>query len=248
MSEMKIAIILPVYNAGHLVESAINSVINQSYNNWILYIRDDCSTDNTLDIISRYASENIIIQCNSRNSGAAATRNSILETVNQEVIAFIDADDVWEVNKLELQNNRILLGEKLIVSHYFYKNGNDRKIVSFHSKNLNIDDFLKKRFRVCFSSLLYRKMNGSECLRFIDRGHEDYYFIYQLMKCLGNIDIIAEPLVTYNVVGDSLSSDKGKATRWHYNILKIIFPHNPLKRINYFFYYIFNALLFRVKK
>jgi len=98
-----ISVIIPAYNREKTIVRSINSVINQTYKNIEIIIVDDCSTDNTFQIASSFQDYRIRVIRLERNSGAQTARNKGIEIANGKWIAFLDSDDVWEPNKLELQ-------------------------------------------------------------------------------------------------------------------------------------------------
>ena len=99
-----ISIIMPSYNTGRFIKDTVESVLKQSYSNWELIIVDDCSTDDTDDVIKPYLTdERIRYIKNAVNSGAAISRNLALKEAKGRWIAFLDSDDLWEVQKLEKQ-------------------------------------------------------------------------------------------------------------------------------------------------
>lgn len=98
-----VSIIMPSYNTAKYISESIDSVIEQTYKNWELIIVDDCSTDNTDEVVAQYADPRIIYLKNEKNSGAAVSRNKALRAAKGEWIAFLDSDDLWEPTKLEKQ-------------------------------------------------------------------------------------------------------------------------------------------------
>lgn len=98
-----VSIIMPSWNTGKFIIETIQSVINQTYTNWELLIVDDCSTDNTEEIIASFKDDRIKYFRNKKNSGAALTRNRALREARGEWIAFLDSDDLWMSEKLEKQ-------------------------------------------------------------------------------------------------------------------------------------------------
>ena len=78
MEEELVSIIMPSYNTGKFIKETINSVISQTYSNWELIIVDDCSTDNTDEILKNINDDRIIYLKNEKNSGAAVSRNKAL--------------------------------------------------------------------------------------------------------------------------------------------------------------------------
>lgn len=100
-----VSIITPSYNCAKFVEETIQSILSQTYTNWELLFQDDCSTDNTKEIVAKYAEKDsrIKYECNACNSGAAITRNNALRRAKGKWIAFLDSDDIWLPGKLEKQ-------------------------------------------------------------------------------------------------------------------------------------------------
>ena len=102
MNEL-VSIIMPSYNTAKFISKTIESVLEQTYKNWELLIVDDCSTDNTDEIVSKYDDDRIIYLKNKKNSGAAVSRNKALKNAKGKWIAFLDSDDLWLPEKLERQ-------------------------------------------------------------------------------------------------------------------------------------------------
>lgn len=102
MSEL-VSIIMPSYNASKYIVASIKSIQAQTYTNWELIIVDDCSTDNTVEIINGFKEQRIRLFMNDKNSGAAISRNKALREAKGRWIAFLDSDDVWLSDKLEKQ-------------------------------------------------------------------------------------------------------------------------------------------------
>ena len=98
-----VSIIMPSYNAEKYIKSAIHSILRQTYASWELIIVDDCSRDNTVDIIRNFDDSRIRLFKNKKNSGAAISRNKALREAKGKYIAFLDSDDIWAPTKLEEQ-------------------------------------------------------------------------------------------------------------------------------------------------
>ena len=84
MKEDLVSIIMPSYNTGKFIKETINSVLNQTYNNWELIIVDDCSTDDTEEIVNAIKDNRIKFLKNSTNSGAAISRNKAIKEAKVE--------------------------------------------------------------------------------------------------------------------------------------------------------------------
>lgn len=125
-----ISVIMPVYNRGQTVRSAIESVLRQSYQNFELVIIDDASTDSTSVIVNSIQDERIkYVRLKSR-AGASAARNVGIRIAQANWIAFQDSDDIWEPQKLEKQVRCLneYQGEYLpIIYTSFYRYRNNRR-------------------------------------------------------------------------------------------------------------------------
>ncbi|GAA0839865.1 hypothetical protein GCM10009113_04020 [Marinobacter szutsaonensis] len=110
-----ISVIMPCYNYGRFLHDSITSVINQSYKNWELIIVDDGSEDDSLEIAKSFTDSRIKV-FTQPNKGVSAARNLGLQHAEGEFIAFIDADDLWEIKKLELQHQSLLLDRECSIS------------------------------------------------------------------------------------------------------------------------------------
>lgn len=101
-----VSIIMPSYNTASFIAESIKSVLDQSYKDWELIIVDDCSPDNTDQVVAPYLSEDRIKYLkNEKNSGAAVSRNRALREAKGKWIAFLDSDDLWMPDKLKNQVN-----------------------------------------------------------------------------------------------------------------------------------------------
>ena len=100
-----VSIVMPSYNCGKYVRNSIESVRAQTYQNWELLIVDDCSKDETVEVVKEVMSYDprIRLYQNENHDGAAVSRNRALKNAKGRWIAFLDSDDLWEPTKLEKQ-------------------------------------------------------------------------------------------------------------------------------------------------
>jgi len=101
-----ISVIIPAYNSAKTISESIDSVLKQAYDNTEILVIDDGSTDNTEEVIASYG--NRIIYVKQANSGPSAARNRGINESFGDLIAFLDADDVWVPNKLSKQVQRFI--------------------------------------------------------------------------------------------------------------------------------------------
>ena len=98
-----VSIIMPSYNTASYIKQTIQSVLDQTYTNWELIIVDDCSTENTKEVVDTRKDCRIHYFKNEKNSGAAISRNKALREAKGQWIAYLDSDDLWMPEKLEKQ-------------------------------------------------------------------------------------------------------------------------------------------------
>ena len=110
-----ISVVIPNYNYGRYLSQAIDSVLAQSYSNMEIVVVDDGSTDNSEEVLRSY--EDRVRWFRQENEGVSTARNFGVEKSHGALIAFLDADDVWLPNKLELQAERIIADESLGLVH-----------------------------------------------------------------------------------------------------------------------------------
>jgi len=102
----KVSVIVPCYNSSNFIKRTINSVLFQTFKDWELILVDDCSIDNTVEIIEEYVKRDPRIKLfkTEKNSGGPAhPKNVGLKEAKGEYIAFLDHDDEWLPEKLEKQ-------------------------------------------------------------------------------------------------------------------------------------------------
>lgn len=98
-----VSVIIPTYNRGKVITRSIDSVLNQTYKDLELIIVDDCSTDNTQEIVRQIDDPRVTYICLEENQGACVARNVGIAKARGEVIAFQDSDDEWHCDKLAVQ-------------------------------------------------------------------------------------------------------------------------------------------------
>lgn len=105
MKEGLVSIITPTYNCGKFIAETMDTVLAQTYTAWEMIIVDDCSTDNTREVVEGYMANDprIKYHCLEQNSGAAVARTAAMALAEGEYMAFLDSDDLWMPDKLERQ-------------------------------------------------------------------------------------------------------------------------------------------------
>ena len=109
MGKDLISIVVPVYNAERFIEETIKTVLNQTYEKWELILVDDCSKDNSKQIIEKFMQNDSRIKyyCQEKNGGPALARHKGIDLSTGNYICFLDADDLWDKDKLRKQTDFI---------------------------------------------------------------------------------------------------------------------------------------------
>ena len=116
----KVSIIMPAYNSAETISEAVLSILSQTFTHWELLIINDGSSDNTLEIANGFTDERISVLSHD-NCGVAKTRNCGIKAATGELIAFLDADDLWLPEKLQAQVTCFAAGnENLGLVHHNY--------------------------------------------------------------------------------------------------------------------------------
>lgn len=103
MKKPKISVIVTCYNYGKYLEKALMSILNQTYNNYEIIIVNDGSTDDTNEIVAKFLNMKNILYISQSNKGQAIATNIGIKSSSGDLIAFLDADDMWDKTKLEKQ-------------------------------------------------------------------------------------------------------------------------------------------------
>src|SRR5690349_19725606 len=142
-----VTVIIPFINEERFLSEAIESVINQTYDNWELMLIDDGSSDKSSHIAISYANKMprkifYTDHDNHINKGVSASRNLGIDKSSGSLIAFLDADDVWLNKKLQLQvdlmNQNPDVGMLCEASEYWYYNNSDKENKN-NIKQLGVD-------------------------------------------------------------------------------------------------------------
>ena len=234
-----VSVIMPSFNTEKYINDSIDSVLGQTYNNFELIIVDDCSSDNSVDIIKKYDDPRIKLIVNKRNKGAAFSRNRALIESKGEWIAFLDSDDIWEPKKLEEQI-RFMLDLECWFSYTDYREFKDNvnncsAIVSGPDRISKIDMY-KYCWPGCLTVMYNAKKIGIVQVSLISKNND-----YAMWLCLvkySNCLRVKEILANYRKSRKgSISSD---------NIIKLIKSHYTLYRQSEglgVFYSIFHCMI-----
>ena len=223
-NEPFVDVILPNYNKADFLEEAINSVINQTYKNWYLYIIDNHFNDDSLKKIEKFSHmNNIKIISFKKNKGPAFSRNYGMRISQSKYISFLDSDDGWTKDKLKKQLSFMEKNNlNFTYTDYtpFFEENGIKKI----KKKTNIKDkftfntFIKNTSINTTTMIISRSILGTN--RFKKVYLEDYLFKCKLFKNNNTAIKLGENLAFYRILKKSRSSQRFKNIFWVWNINK----------------------------
>ena len=231
MNEL-VSIIMPSYNTGRFIKETIESVLAQTYPNWELLIVDDCSTDDTDEVVGVYLSdERIRYFKNETNSGAAVSRNRALREAKGKWIAFLDSDDLWTPEKLQKQISFMKENDY----HFSYTNYVEIDEESKpNGKKVTGPKRITKRgmYRYCWPGCL-TVMYDAETVGLIQiadiKKNNDYAMWLKVCR-KATCYLLDETLAKYRKRSGSISNHSYKALiKWHYKLFREAEKNNSVK-------------------
>lgn len=221
-----ITVIIPTYKRAHALPKAINSVKQQSYLEWEIVIVDDNSPDSearkqTAAAIAQFEDKRIRYICHDANKGACQARNTGLDAASGEYVAFLDDDDIWQPNKLELQVVALETENADICysDMYLEYQGRKKYFTCLEQDNL-YTSLLNQGFGICTSALLVSTIAIRDIGGFDNTlpSMQDYDLLLRLSNKYNAVRI-AEPLITYQLADDGISCNPVNKANGHRAII-----------------------------
>lgn len=242
-----VSIITPVFNCEKYIEETYLSIKEQTYPNWEWICVDDQSEDQSFNLLQKLAQhdQRITLIQNSVNSGAAITRNKALDLASGSYYAFLDADDLWEKNKLEAQIN-FMEDQTLDFSYHDYTliDQNNNKLKDYTPPNFVTASSILKYNPFATSSIMLTSSIAKD-VRFKEhlRRRQDYIYWFEALKKISAAKKLPLKLSYYKVdSSSSLSANKKTMALIQWRLLKEEFQLNFFIRTYYFFCYALNGI------
>ena len=238
-----VSVVMPVHNAESFLKQAIDSVLNQTYQNIELIMVDDCSKDASLRIMSEYAEQDSRVQVirSDRNRGVACARNIGIQAAKGDYVAFLDSDDVWLPEKLEKQL-RLLRDQNAEISYCSvdFVDEKNQKLKSFLvPKTTDYNEMLYRCVFICSTVVVEAKLLKAHPFnpKFY---HEDLLLWIELLalkvKAVGETSVQAQ----YRIIQGSRSNNKLNAAKNRWKIyreaLGMNFFHSSIAFVRYAFW------------
>lgn len=231
-----VSIIMPCYNGSRFIGESIESVLSQTYKEWELLIIDDGSKDNSVEVINQYvAKDDRIKLIQQANAGSAAARNHGIRESQGQYVALLDSDDLWYPEFLEKQIKFMHDHSVSVVCASYQRIDEQSNVImkpvkaryKITAKAMEAVDYVG-----CLTGLYDQSKHGK---LFLDESLnsllDDYLFWYQAIKfdgvAYGNPEILAQ----YRLTGNSLTSNKKKLIKKHYQFYRNKLDLNPIQSV-----------------
>ena len=224
MNEELVSIIMPTYNCAKFIGETIKSVIAQTYSNFEIIIVDDCSKDNTKDVVNSFDDERIKYHRLEKNSGAAVARTTAMNMAKGKYMAFLDSDDLWMENKLERQL-KFMKDNNYNITCTAYEQVNE------DGESLN--KVIKTKKKVDYNRILLDCPVGNSTVMYnvealgkfevpnIRKRNDDALWL-QMLKKEKYIYGMDEVLAKYRIRSNSISSNKLSLIKYHWQLYRDI--------------------------
>lgn len=213
-----ITICMPTYNHEAYLEESIDSILNQDYKNIQIIISDDCSTDNSREILLAYQKkypQKIYVQIHPANLGAVENVQSIYPLIKGEFVCWFSGDDIFLPNKLSKQIACMLENNQCVLSYHdvmvanssgrlLYNYNDDAYGIKVHSNNIT-QNLLSNRCFICGNSIMINRKLAQGISHNRNIGICNDWLLTIELSLIGNFIYIPEALTTYRRHEQSLS-------------------------------------------
>lgn len=224
--EELVSIITPTYNCGKFIGETIESVLKQSYQNWEMVIVDDCSKDNTKEVVEKYIEKDKRIKYHllDTNSGAAVARTKAMELAQGKYMAFLDSDDLWSIDKLERQIGFMKKNNYNITCTQYEQIDEQGKL---------LNKIIPVKVRTDYNGILLTCPVGNSTVIYnveklgkfavpnIRKRNDDALWL-QMLKKEKYIYGMNDTLMQYRIRSNSISSNKLSLVKYHWQLYREI--------------------------
>ncbi|WP_179349439.1 glycosyltransferase family 2 protein [Winogradskyella pacifica] len=246
-----VSIITPMYNNANVIEKTINSVINQTYAHWELLLVDDASSDQIKAVIKPFTESDSRIKLftHKDNKGAAEARNLGTEMATGNYIAFLDADDLWAANKLQLQVAQLQNNSTDVSfgSYEWIDEDNQPLNKKVHAlPQLEFGKLLKANYVGNLTGMYNSEKLGKIYTKDLKKRQDWLLWLEALKRSDKPAIGIQETIAYYRITEGSLSSNKTNLIKHNFNVYRKGLGFSNVKSLVYLIQFLFEHLF--VKK
>lgn len=244
-----VSVVMPAHNSEMYIEQAIQSVQKQTFKNWELLIVDGLSKDQTRQIVYEYAKRDPRVHLIENNCAddcsAAGNRYRAIQCARGKWIAFLDSDDVWLPEKLQIQLTAAQQNaEKFLftASSFIDKNGRDKQFILHVPVHIAYPEILKQDIISCSSVLIEKNLLEGCFLEKNNQVSEDFSAWIRILCRTGihamGIDL---PLLKYRLTRKSLSANKFQSAVRTFRTYRYM-GLSYLQSVYYWCFYVFRSI------
>ncbi len=209
-----VSIILNCYNGEKYLKHSLSSIKNQTYKNWELIFWDNRSTDNSKEILKSSKIKKLRYFLSKKHTTLYSARNLAIKKARGDYIAFIDSDDMWEKDKLEIQlKNFKDKNTAVVYGNSFLKNEINKKIKKFINYTVNsgyvYEDLIKNYNVGILTAMIKTSLLKKSKIKFNNKYNiiGDFDFFLRISK-IYKFKYLPKPIATYRIHENNLSSSK----------------------------------------
>ena len=246
----KVSIITPCFNSAEYISDCIDSVVNQTYQNWEMIIIDDNSSDQSVKLIKKKKSTEGRIKLIEleENIGSAMARNEAIKAAKGRFIAFLDSDDKWYSNKLSIQID-YMKTNKIFFSFTSYdiinNNGNPTNNVISVPEKITYNQYLKNTIIGCLTVIIDTKNISIPLMKDIRTSHDMILWL-DILKNERYAFGLNKVLASYRLSSNSNTKNKLFAAIDVWRVYRNYERLNIINSLYNFIHYSFNAIKKRI--
>ncbi len=234
-----VSIITPSYNSAPFIAETINSILNQTYSNWELLITDDCSTDNTIEIVKQYIEKDSRVKLFQldKNQGAGICRNNSIKEAKGKYIAFCDSDDLWMPQKLEKQL-AFMEQKDCTLSYSSYMTCDEESNITgivVCNKEISYKDIKHDDGIGCLTAIYDCEKTGKIYMPDL-RKRQDWGLWLKILKLCRISYGMKEPLAIYRIRKSSISRNKLSLVKYNIKVYREVLNFPTIKAYLYFLF------------
>ena len=242
-----VSIITPSYNSAKYIAETIKSVQNQTYSNWEMIIVDDCSSDNTEELIKeiQLTDSRIHFFKLDQNSGSGIARNKGIEYASGNYMTFIDSDDIWFSDFIKNSIEAIQTSKTpFVFSSYRRSNDNLEFVYSdfIVPQKVTYKDILKSNSISCLTAFLDIKILGKKYMPKI-RKRQDMGLWLQYLKEIPYAYGIQDPQAIYRIRENSLSRNKSNLLKYQWEFYRDVEKLNIFQSLYYMLHWMYRGFI-----
>lgn len=231
----EVSIITPCYNSANFIQETLSSVVKQTFTDWEWIITDDCSQDNTVEILKSIDDSRIKIFSTEKNGGAGKARNISLKNAKGRYITFLDADDIWENNFLA-EMLTFMKTENIELAYSSYARCNEKLEKELADFTADVEVNFENMLKTCRLSLLSSMYDSQRVgIEYFPEGtkREDHVMWLNLLKKIPTGKPLSKTLSKYRMHSSSVSRKKQNIVRDQYLVYKDYLNFSTLKSLYY---------------